>query len=89
MSDERLKGKAEEIKGDLKQRVGGATKDRSLEGEGALDESKGKLRQAAADVKEKVKGAFKKAKEDIEDADVKEKVRGAFKKDEDDIERKT
>jgi uncharacterized protein YjbJ (UPF0337 family) len=67
VSDDRLKGKAEEIKGDVKQRIGGATKDRSLEGEGALDEAKGKARQAAADVKEKVKGAFKKKdEEDIE-----------------------
>ena len=67
MNDDHLKGKAEEIKGDVKQRIGGATKDRSLEGEGALDEAKGKVRQAAADVKDKVKGAFKKDKdEDID-----------------------
>ncbi len=66
MNDDHVKGKGEEIKGDLTQRIGGATKDRSLEGEGALDEAKGKVRQAAADLKDKIKGAQKKDDEDIE-----------------------
>jgi uncharacterized protein YjbJ (UPF0337 family) len=66
VNEDHLKGKAEEIKGDVKQRVGGATKDRSMEGEGLVDEAKGKVRQAAADLKDKVKGAKKKDDDDIE-----------------------
>jgi uncharacterized protein YjbJ (UPF0337 family) len=69
VNDDHVKGKAEELKGDLKQRIGGATKDRSLEGEGVIDEAKGKARQAAADLKDKVKGAFKKDKDEDIDRD--------------------
>jgi uncharacterized protein YjbJ (UPF0337 family) len=77
VNDDHVKGKVEELEGDVKQRIGGATKDRSLEAEGAIDEAKGKARQAAADVKDKVK-------------DVKDNVKGAFKKDKDeDMDRDT
>lgn len=69
MNDDHIKGKGEEIKGDLKQRIGGLTKDRKMEGEGAVDEAKGKLRQGLADVKEKVKDAFEK-KDERGDRDV-------------------
>ncbi len=68
MNDDRIKGKVDEIKGDVKQRIGGATKDRSLEGEGVVDEAKGKLRQGIGTVKEKVKEAFEK-KRDRKDPD--------------------
>jgi len=55
MNEDHGKGKVEEIKGDVKQRIGGATKDRSLEGEGMWDEAKGKVRQGIADVKDKLR----------------------------------
>ena len=43
MDKDRIKGKIDEIKGDIKERVGGATKDRSTQGEGMLDQAKGKV----------------------------------------------
>lgn len=56
MNEQRIKGKVEELKGDVKQRVGGATKNRSLEGEGFLEEAKGKIRQGVENLKEKLRG---------------------------------
>jgi uncharacterized protein YjbJ (UPF0337 family) len=53
--DERDKGKAEEIKGDVKERIGGATKDRKMQGEGWLEEKKGQARQGIEDLKDAVK----------------------------------
>lgn len=52
---ERSKGKMEEIKGDVKERIGGATKNRDMQGEGWLEEKKGKIRQGIEDVKDRVK----------------------------------
>ncbi len=43
MDKDRIKGKIDEIKGDVKERIGGATKDRSTQGEGMLDQAKGKV----------------------------------------------
>jgi uncharacterized protein YjbJ (UPF0337 family) len=53
--NERDKGKLEEIKGDVKERIGGATKDRDLQTEGWAEEKKGKIRQGIEDVKDAVK----------------------------------
>jgi uncharacterized protein YjbJ (UPF0337 family) len=53
--NERDKGKIEEIKGDVKERIGGATKDREMQGEGWAEEKKGKIRQGIEDVKDRVK----------------------------------
>ncbi len=52
MNKDQIKGKIEEIKGDVKQRIGGASKDRSTEAGGLIDEQKGKLRKGVGDVKE-------------------------------------
>jgi len=52
---ERVKGKVEEIKGDVKERIGGATKNRDLQAEGWAEEKKGKLRQGIEDLKDAVK----------------------------------
>ena len=52
---ERTKGKMEKIKGDLKQRIGGATKDRDLQAEGWAEEKKGQLREGVEDLKDAVK----------------------------------
>ncbi|MEU6155007.1 CsbD family protein [Actinosynnema sp. NPDC047251] len=54
-ADDKLEGKADELKGKVKQGVGDATDDPQLETEGKVDETKGDLKQAA----EKVKDAFK------------------------------
>lgn len=52
---ERSKGKMEEIKGDVKERIGGATKDRDLQAEGWAEEKKGQIRQGVEDLKDAVK----------------------------------
>ena len=54
MNKDRIKGKIEEIKGDLKQRIGGASKDRSTQVEGWVEEQKGRIRQGVGDVKEEL-----------------------------------
>ncbi|AHH98760.1 hypothetical protein GCM10010174_51920 [Kutzneria viridogrisea] len=57
MSTERkIDAKADEVKGKVKEGVGSATDDRSLETEGKGDQVKGKVKGAA----EKVKDVFKK-----------------------------
>jgi uncharacterized protein YjbJ (UPF0337 family) len=52
---ERTKGKMEKIKGDVKQRIGGATKNREMESEGWAEEKKGQLREGVEDLKDAVK----------------------------------
>ncbi len=54
MDKDRIKGKIEQIKGDVKQRIGGATKDRSTQAEGWLEEKKGKLREGWGEAKDEV-----------------------------------
>jgi uncharacterized protein YjbJ (UPF0337 family) len=50
------RGKAEEVKGMAKERVGDVTDNESLQARGKAEKAKGNLRQA----KEKAKDAFKK-----------------------------
>jgi len=45
VNKDRIKGKIEQIKGDLKERLGGATKDRSTQAEGWMENKKGKVRE--------------------------------------------
>lgn len=52
---DKLKNKGEEVKGKVKEGIGGATNDESLENQGKKDQAKGNLKQAG----EKVKDAFK------------------------------
>lgn len=52
---DKLSNKAEELKGQAKQKVGEATGNEQMQGEGKLDEAKGDLKQAG----EKVKDVFK------------------------------
>jgi uncharacterized protein YjbJ (UPF0337 family) len=52
MDKDRIKGKVEQIKGDVKQRIGGATKDRSTQGEGWLEEKKGEVREGWGEMKD-------------------------------------
>jgi uncharacterized protein YjbJ (UPF0337 family) len=54
VNKDQIKGKIEEIKGDIKERVGGATKDRSTQAEGWMEEKKGKVRGTVGDVKEEM-----------------------------------
>ena len=52
---DKISNKAEELTGRVKEGVGDATDDRSLEREGKSDQAKGNLKQAG----EKVKDAFR------------------------------
>ncbi len=52
---DKLNNKAEELKGDAKEKYGDATNDESLQAEGKKDQVTGNLKQAG----EKVKDAFK------------------------------
>ena len=49
----------DKLKGKIKQAVGGATGDKKLQGEGLVDEAKGKVKGAVEDVKHAVKDAVK------------------------------
>jgi len=53
--DDKMQDKAEELKGEAKERYGGATGDESAQAEGKTDKAKADLKQAG----EKVKDAFK------------------------------
>ena len=52
---DKLSNSAQEIKGNVKEKVGAATDNKDLEGKGKTDQTKGSLKQAG----EKVKDAFK------------------------------
>lgn len=61
--DDKVKNKAEEAGGAVRENVGRATDNRDLEAEGAADRSEGKLKQAGEKVKDaagNVKDAFTK-----------------------------
>jgi uncharacterized protein YjbJ (UPF0337 family) len=53
--DDKASNKAEEVGGEVKERVGRATDDEQLEAEGRTDQSKANLKQAG----EKIKDAFR------------------------------
>ena len=55
MNKDQLKGKVEKLKGDVKQRIGGASKDRKTQGEGFIEEKKGEIREGFGDAKEEVR----------------------------------
>ena len=54
-------GKAEEIKGRVKEAAGAITDDDKLRQEGKVDQAAGKLKQAAEKVIDKVKNAVQKS----------------------------
>ncbi len=53
--EDKISNKVQEAKGEVKERVGGATGDEGLQAKGAADKAKGNLKQAG----EKVKDAFR------------------------------
>ncbi len=55
MDKDRIKGKIDEIKGDVKQRIGGASKDRSTQAEGFVEEQKGKLQGGIGKLKDEAR----------------------------------
>ena len=52
MNKDRIKGKFEQIKGDLKERIGGLTKDRSTQAEGFAENKKGKVREGLGKIED-------------------------------------
>jgi uncharacterized protein YjbJ (UPF0337 family) len=52
VNKDQIKGKIEQIKGEVKERIGGASKDRSTQAEGFLEDKKGKIREGVGDVKD-------------------------------------
>jgi uncharacterized protein YjbJ (UPF0337 family) len=52
MNKEHVGGKADEIKGKVKEKVGHSTDDPDTEAAGLKDQAKGKVKQAEGDVKE-------------------------------------
>lgn len=67
MEKEQVTGKADELKGKMKQGIGKATNNPNLQGEGVVDETKGKVKEAYGDVKNAIKHADKKAGSDVND----------------------
>jgi uncharacterized protein YjbJ (UPF0337 family) len=67
MEKEQITGKADELKGKMKQGIGKATNNQKLQGEGVVDETKGKVKEAYGDVKNAIKHADKKAGSDVND----------------------
>jgi uncharacterized protein YjbJ (UPF0337 family) len=59
MNKDELKGKAEQWKGQAKQGVGDVTGDEEMKGEGAADETAGKVREGYGEAKRKTGDAVK------------------------------
>ena len=58
---DKIKGTANEAMGKAKQKLGGATGDENLEGEGAMQELKGKGQKTVGDAKDAAKDALNRA----------------------------
>ena len=56
MNDDQLKGKLDQVKGGIKQGVGGAMGDKRTEREGTADRLGGKVQEGIGNVKEKLTG---------------------------------
>ena len=59
MDEDRIKGSAQKIKGDLKDSAGKALGDQKLQAEGKADKAKGKIKNAVGGIKDLVRDAFK------------------------------
>jgi len=69
MDKDRIQGKAEDIAGKVKRKVGEVTGDHELEAEGALEQAKGKTRNAVGQVKDTVRDAADNIKRENRDAE--------------------
>jgi uncharacterized protein YjbJ (UPF0337 family) len=54
MNKDQIKGKFEEIKGEVKEKIGGALKERKAQAEELIEKEKGKLQGKMGDVREDV-----------------------------------
>ncbi len=53
MNRDKIEGKIEEVKGNLKKRIGGATEDPSKQAKGWAEEKKGQLKKKVGELEEK------------------------------------
>ena len=60
MNDDQVKGRADQIKGNIKEKTGQVIGNRDLEDEGTADKVSGKVQSRVGDAKEKVKDAIDK-----------------------------
>ena len=60
MNDDQMKGRADQVKGTIKEKTGQVTGNRDLEDEGTADKASGKVQSGYGDAKEKVKDAIDK-----------------------------
>jgi uncharacterized protein YjbJ (UPF0337 family) len=58
MNKDQVQGRATEAKGDIKQAAGKLVGNKKLQGEGLVDQAKGKAQAGLGDAKEKVKNAI-------------------------------
>ena len=61
-----MKGKLDQISGNVKETVGEVLNDSKLKTEGVVQQGIGKVKETAADIEEKVGDALKKGKEEAE-----------------------
>jgi uncharacterized protein YjbJ (UPF0337 family) len=69
MDEDRIKGKAEDIKGRVKRQVGEWTGDEEAQAEGTMDQAKGKAQNAWGKVKDAARDVADDAKKDDIDRD--------------------
>ena len=60
MNDDQVKGRANQVKGNIKEKTGQVTGNRELEDEGTADKASGKVQSGFGDAKEKLKDAIDK-----------------------------
>jgi uncharacterized protein YjbJ (UPF0337 family) len=60
MNDDQVKGRADQVKGTIKEKAGQVTGNQKLENEGTADKASGKVQSGYGDAKEKVKDAIDK-----------------------------
>ena len=60
MNDDQVKGRADQVKGTIKEKTGQVIGNRDLEDEGTADKVSGKVQSGVGDAKEKVKDAIDK-----------------------------
>ncbi|HLW55130.1 MAG TPA: CsbD family protein [Candidatus Angelobacter sp.] len=75
MDKDRIKGKAEEIKGKVKEKAGEWTGNKETEAEGLLDQAKGKARNTVGKVKDAGRDAMDKINEKPRPEIKKEEIR--------------
>ena len=69
MDEDRIKGKAEDVKGRIKRQVGEWTGDEEAQAEGTMDQAKGKAQNAWGKVKNAARDVADDAKKDDRDRD--------------------